>query len=894
VPTPDLIPIRAYLRNDHELQLVKEVFQEAGAGDARSYSGSAEGSVTEAGLRRLLAENVIIDSLRSVAPAVATDDIQLDAATADVTDSDLNVVASEAFDDTDAGMMDDDDFDEAPESGPSLLSSMGDFASDSVAKSPKRHRFVGTARESVDSLASKLPSVLKRTVVQLGNTALKADVFSQLKRASEEYVQNLSLATGPALLSMGPSEPEPPQEELYEVTVRLPMKAEWRAEIESAGGKINSFSPPNVFLVFLAASKKVGALPFVERVTRYGIEETFCPTLLQALGLAPAVDAGGSSGPSDSTGDIVPPHTFDAILHRQSDNAQAKAAIEWLGGKVTEESPTVLRFEAALDSGMLAALADRPEIKRLAPYVPPRLFSNQARILCGVERINQEFNGSPAGKWNGAGELVAVLDSGIDATHADFEGQFDAPVVYKLGDKSGTADDLVGHGTHVCGIIAGTGKGSDGKIRGMAPGARLLPIGMVAMDAFDRPFLLTPPDLGDLLKEATSRGAKIINLSWGTPLGGSYDQGARQLDKFIYDNPEVLVVIAAGNEGRATKGFHEFNTIGTPASAKNAVTVGACGSSQDVDKTYGTYSAQKFKPPVASLLMCDPDLPAALGSRGPTDYDSVKPDVSACGVYVLAPRAAKCTIGWQPAFDEFNGRYVYLGGTSMAAPVVSGLAAILRQYLKTERNVVAPSAALLKSILVCSAERAGVLTKEQGGPFEDRVGYPDFHQGFGRVDLSRVLPHAAAPAGRKLLFDDVANNSPRALRSHSLAGGSANAKRDYQVTVSNGNTAPLRIVLTWTDFPGNSVQNNLNVYVDCPGGGLAIGNSDLTFMRDALFENLLLNNVPFDKRNTVEHIRIDQPVPGPYIIRVVAQNTPMADQGYALCVVGCVEETQLH
>src|SRR5262249_42030131 len=156
--------------------------------------------------------------------------------------------------------------------------------------------------------------------------------------------------------------------------------------------------------------------------------------------------------------------------------------------------------------------------------------------------------------------------------------------------------------------------------------------GMTVLDPFGNSVLLTPPDLGELLSIATSLDAKIINLSWGTPLGGVYDQGARQLDKFVYDNPDVLVVIAAGNEGRAPDGNHKFNTVGTPASAKNAITVGACGSDHAVPKTYGEYRADKFKPPVAAMRMCDPNVPAALGSRGPTDYESAKPDVSACGV----------------------------------------------------------------------------------------------------------------------------------------------------------------------------------------------------------------------------------------------------------------------
>jgi serine protease AprX len=264
----------------------------------------------------------------------------------------------------------------------------------------------------------------------------------------------------------------------------------------------------------------------------------------------------------------------------------------------------------------------------------------------------------------------------------------------------------------------------------------------------------------------------------------------------------------------------------------------------------------------------------------------VKPDVSACGVYVLAPKAAHTGLAWDPPYPDYAGQYAFLGGTSMAAPVVSGLAAIVRQYLRVERAVLAPSAALLKSILIAAAERSRALTVSEGDPHGDYVGYPDFHQGFGRVDLSRVMAHAQMPAGRKLVFDDVANNSPRALRSHASTGD----RRYYSVTVAPDCPEALRIVLTWTDFPGRGIQNNLNLWVDGPNRSLFIGNRALVYKRDPIFDVVSRDGTPFDKRNNVEHLSIAKPEAGEYIIRVLAQSTPMGEgQGYALCVAGCLE-----
>ncbi|MET8244932.1 S8 family peptidase [Streptomyces sp. NPDC005202] len=245
--------------------------------------------------------------------------------------------------------------------------------------------------------------------------------------------------------------------------------------------------------------------------------------------------------------------------------------------------------------------------------------------------------GAPAA-WNagytGKGVKIAVLDTGVDATHPDLKDQV---IAAKNFSTAADATDHYGHGTHVASIAAGTGAKSNGTYNGVAPGAKILN-GKVLDDTG------SGDDSGILagMEWAAQQGADVVNLSLGGVDAPGTDPLEAEVDKLSAEKG-ILFAIAAGNEGP--------ESIGSPGSADAAITVGA------VDKK---------------------DKLADFSSTGPRVGDgAIKPDVTAPGVDITAA-AAKGSVIDQEVGEKPPG-YLTISGTSMATPHVAGAAAILKQ-----------------------------------------------------------------------------------------------------------------------------------------------------------------------------------------------------------------------
>jgi len=271
---------------------------------------------------------------------------------------------------------------------------------------------------------------------------------------------------------------------------------------------------------------------------------------------------------------------------------------------------------------------------------------------------------------DGTGVGVAVIDSGI-FPHPDLlsrTGQ--SRVVYRQSFIGGVQPDDFGHGTHVAGIVGGTGASSNGPgsahvLRGIAPNANLLDLRVLDQNGSSN-------DSAAIAAIQTAVNLKIrfnvrvINLSLGRPIFESCTIDPLCEAAEAAWNHGIVVVAAAGNLGR-----NGYATVLSPGNSPHAITVGAM-------KTLGTYSRSD-------------DLIASYSSKGPTYIDmTVKPDLVAPGNLVVSLLAPGSTLanaypenvvgpGYYTAAGSDAPEYLQLSGTSMATPVVSGTVALMLQ-----------------------------------------------------------------------------------------------------------------------------------------------------------------------------------------------------------------------
>jgi hypothetical protein len=468
--------------------------------------------------------------------------------------------------------------------------------------------------------------------------------------------------------------------------------------------------------------------------------------------------------------------------------------------------------------------------------VPPRaLRTNVARGIINADVVVDSV------PYKGDGEIVAVADTGFDkgdATfpHLAFSGR--VKTLYALGRISPTAktNDPDGHGTHVCGSVLGnhTSASMGGRIEAPASQAKL-----VMQSLLDSGGSLggIPTNLEDLFRKPYDTDkARVHSNSWGAVFTGSqlpYDSSASEIDKFVWDHPDMVICFAAGNDGTDTApidGATDTGRIGAEASAKNCITVGATENHRPEVRwnpppwnsgaktfTYGEFfrnpagTVKQFsRDPIASDHMANNEEGiAAFSSFGPTVEKRIKPDVVAPGTSILSARSRDITevpTHWGISDD---GAWMFDTGTSMATPLVAGCCAVLREtQVKNGRPF--PSAALIKSLLLNGAvDITGQYVGDESGAS------PSFSAGFGRVNLagSVILPGPNPNAG---------SGEGRPLKQGEEWGITITVPRDkpQDCNLDKRSTSAVRlphptlkITMVYSDFPGAKLQNDLNLIV---------------------------------------------------------------------------------
>ncbi len=642
-----------------------------------------------------------------------------------------------------------------------------------------------------------------------------------------------------AILGCTPAEPDLP----WVLRLDRPAGPADRARLEDAGLEVLGARSPDGWLVrgprqlaprgatatSLTAAERIGP-----NLTRLAGHEG---PVAVVVGLHPGADA-------DAVLDVAAHHRLDAP-GRSADRV-------------------VLTGDAADVAAARDALAAVPGVAWVIRRQPRRLLNTQAASIgqagLGAAGATPLFDAGLLGQ----GQIGAVLDSGVDADHCAFDdpahglpltgGPADTAVdaghrkliaVDFWWDEEDPADplawDTLGHGTHVAATLAGdagvAGVWEPGD--GMAPAATLviqdggyvdnpLCTDLVALDC-------PVTNLDAVLDQAPAQGARGHSNTWGDVQGlddaAIYTDATMDLDAYVWDHPDLLVVFAAGNSGP------DDNTVGNPATAKNCLAVAA-----------------SLNGPASGAL-------ASFSSRGPTNDGRIKPEVAFPGQGVTS--AASDGDVSAPSCETRS-----LSGTSMATPGVAGMALLVRQYFvdgyypdgaPDPARSLAPSAALVKAVLVHSA-----------APMEDELDpIPSTGQGWGRVLLADALPLSGS--ARALYIDD----------GRQLAEPDEEATWQVELPFD---AERLKLTLAWSDWPSSPeatvhLVHDLDLVVTAPDGTTYLGNAFTGGVSDPTVADA-------DRLNNLEQVLVPEPAAGTWTITARAHALPMAAQPFALVMTG--------
>lgn len=559
---------------------------------------------------------------------------------------------------------------------------------------------------------------------------------------------------------------------LYIVQPEKNFTANERRAVEKLGMRFQGNIPPNAYLIEMRPEQKST------------LEENF--KILYCEEFQPEYKLLYTDFPGDEqqVSGVTTDHYVLVGAVRKAYLDDVKEAAASLGINDIEEVSNTLSpcIKCHLTDYQANELAKRGDVAFIEPYSEPIVFNNVGSGLVNVTSFQTSG-------YTGKGEKICIQDSGLDngtkgkKIHPDFQGKRIKGIVTKAiakyrGKKYKKSwADLNGHGTHVSGTVLGTGSASSDTYRGMAPDADIF---MVCAGTAGSG--IAPANMKELLKTYKA-GCRVMNNSWGSVGYGYYGDQARLYDELVWKNKDYTVLFAAGNaNSQYDLGLPPVSTMSNQGAAKNVITVGAAESyrpSQGEDAYPDDGSHQGM---------------AWFSSRGPCKDGRIKPDIVAPGTYVYSCLASTSKTSARSSY------YQYMSGTSMATPIASGCAAVIREYLKTKKGFNNPSAALVKCIM-CVGARS--LFPGQYSSFREiPTTRPNAVEGHGHINVKESLEPENA-----IFIEDQLNK----------------AGEQFQTSFEVERPETINVGLCWTDCPGTAgaytaLVNDLDLAVIAPDG----------------------------------------------------------------------------
>jgi len=403
------------------------------------------------------------------------------------------------------------------------------------------------------------------------------------------------------------------------------------------------------------------------------------------------------------------------VIIQTTDGQPLDSHIKWLRGKPGRQLRLLGAQVAEIPDHALDALAGLPHVRAVSLDRPVYGAMERTAAAIGARWIHENLG------FDGTGVGVAIIDSGVATAHDDLGPDRIAHFADFVSYQPNAYDDY-GHGTHVAGIIAGSGYDSNGARRGIAPGASL--VVLKVLDGAGRGHISNViAALDYAVATRASFNTRVINLSVAAGVYESYTTDPLTLAAKRAVEAGIVVVTAAGNLGRSGQGKPQYGGITAPGNAPWVLTVGASNHMGTPER--------------------DDDTVAGFSSRGPSYIDyAAKPDLLAPGVGIESLTTASTFLYQTRPGSRIWGTlqtasepYLSMSGTSMAAPVVAATVALLLQA----NPALTPNA--VKAILQYTAEsRPGFNHLTQGAGFLNARGAMDMALRFASGTEPTAIP----------------------------------------------------------------------------------------------------------------------------------------------------------